>query len=213
MSILLDLIFPRSCLICRRPGSYICPYCQAKLKPGRINFNLSKSIQAHLLIFSSRDQIKRLIYPLKYKFVTDITPQLAKISIRRLKKNFPDIVNFWQEFNFTIIPVPLHQKKLNWRSFNQSSLIAKDISKSLNLEYVDNLLVKSKLTLPQTQTNTKIARLKSQKHSFGVNSNFRKSNLPENIIIFDDIYTTGATTHAAAKALKDCQQIWIVTLI
>lgn len=211
MSLLLDLIFPRTCYSCGRLGQYICPYCQRKIKPGQVDFHHSRHIEAHLAIFANQVHIKQPIYQLKYKFVTDLADCLTKLCLRHLKRNFSGIVDYWQQFNFSMTPVPIHLGKLNWRGFNQSQLLAQSIASGLSLNYIPDLLVKTKATLPQAQTQTKSHRLKAQTNSFSLNA--KHTHLPDNIIVFDDIFTTGATGLSAAKTFKQNKQIWILSLI
>lgn len=211
MSVLLDLIFPKNCLTCGRVGSYICPYCQRLLEAGQVDFYQNKHIEAHLSIFKNTPQIKSPIYYLKYKFVTDIVNDIARLSLIHINRNFPNIVKYWQQFDFCLIPVPLHHQKQNWRAFNQSDLIGKVISKNLDLHYITDLVIKTKLTPTQAQTNTKIHRLKTQNNSFILNPDYKK--IPQNIIIFDDIFTTGATTFTISKLFNKNHRIWVLSII
>jgi len=192
-------------------GDYICPYCQRKLSPGQINFYKNNYIEAHLPIFANTPQIKIPIYQLKYKLVTDINHTLIRLSIRHLTRNFPKIVDYWRQFSFTITPIPLHHQKLNWRGFNQSAILAQSLATNLNLNYVPDLLFKPKPTPSQAQTKTKVHRLKSQTGSLKLNPVHK--TIPSNLIIFDDIFTTGATSLSAARAFGKNKQIWILTLI
>ena len=211
MSFLLDLIFPPTCLSCGRLGDYICPYCQRKLAPGQIDFYKNNYIEAHLPIFANTSQIKQPIYQFKYKFTTHISHILVRLSTRHLSKNFPKIIDYWRQFNFTLTPIPLHHQKLNWRGFNQSAIIAQALATNLHLDYIPDLLLKPIPTLSQAQTKTKSHRLKLQIGSFSLNPTYKTA--PSNLIIFDDIFTTGATSLSAAKTFGKNKQIWILTLI
>jgi len=220
MSILLDLLFPRLCYGCSQIGSYFCPECTKKLTTGKLNHLTSSKIEAHLSLFND-STVKQAILDLKYNFVSDLAPSLAKISAYTLKKRFPLIVEYWRQSDFCFIPVPLHHYRQNWRGFNQASLIGQSLAKFLNLPFNPNLVTKTKYTLTQAKTSHKVLRLKNQQSAFSFNSSSviaskaKQSQpiIPQNIIIFDDVYTTGATSTSLAKIFPQNTSIWILSLV
>ena len=109
-----------------------------------------------------------------------------------------------------ITPIPLHWTRRNWRSFNQSDLLASGIAQNLKLKCLPNLLIKTKNTRSQASFRHKISRTKNLNHAFEIN---KLQKIPQNLIIFDDVYTTGATLKSAASILKNkCNEIWFLTL-
>jgi ComF family protein len=150
-----------------------------------------------------------------------MAPSLAKISAYTLKKRFPLIVKYWYQNNFCLIPTPLHHFRQNWRGFNQASLIGKSLAKLLNIPFNSNLVIKTKYTLTQAKTSHKALRLKNQQNTFSFNSSSviaskaKQSQpiIPSNIIIFDDVYTTGATTTSLAKIFPKNTSIWVLSLV
>ena len=109
--------------------------------------------------------------------------------------SFPD-------FDFTdyslIIPVPLHIRRLRERSFNQALILAKAIGKKYRIPVNFSLLKRQKLTLTQTGLDKK-EREKNIKGAFTVTDNAKIEG--KNIILVDDVYTTGATINQCAKTL------------
>jgi len=99
-----------------------------------------------------------------------------------------------------IIPVPLHSRKLREREFNQAELLAKIISERFNKEFSVGNLVKIKDTAAQANTS-KEARSKNLNDSFKIKSETLVNN--KNILIIDDVFTTGATCSEIAKTLKN----------
>ena len=93
-----------------------------------------------------------------------------------------------------LIPIPLHPKKLRLRGYNQSTELAKTLSKQLNIPLDSNNLIRTKNTLPQTQ-------LPYNKRKQNMNSAFqyRHKGLPKHIALIDDVLTTGHTADMAAK--------------
>jgi ComF family protein len=110
-----------------------------------------------------------------------------------------------------LIPVPLHIKRLRERGFNQSLLLADKLGKKHNLPVSFSLLKRQKFILTQTGLN-KTEREKNIKGAFVVTDKKKVSN--ENIILVDDVYTTGATINECAKTLikTGAQKVAAITL-
>lgn len=110
-----------------------------------------------------------------------------------------------------IIPVPLHPLKIKERGYNQSSLIARQVSKLTCIPLLDNYLMRIINTPPQVKTSNREDRINNVKNAFMC----RKQDMRVNsVIIFDDVCTTGATLNACAAALKAnlIKQVYGLTL-
>ena len=116
-------------------------------------------------------------------------------------KNLKELKDFLKEYDL-IISVPTHITRKIDRGYNQSDLIAKQISKVFNIKYIKNVLYKKENTISQN-------KLSEEKRKTNVINVFRinkkKIDLIENknILIIDDIYTTGSTVKECAKTIKD----------
>jgi len=140
--------------------------------------------------------IKNLIQKFKYEpFVKELSKTLSDLIIEhfQLIEEKPDFSNF------LVLPIPLEKKKLKWRGFNQSSEIGKNIAQYFKVDFLDNILMKNKKTLPQVA----LPEAERRKNVLGVFS----VKLPEKIqgrkiLLIDDVYTTGTTMEEAAKVLK-----------
>lgn len=97
-----------------------------------------------------------------------------------------------------IIPVPLHFTRMIKRKYNQSAILAKELSRLCKIDVDYNLLKRSKMTAPQTQCTGK-ERQKNVKNAFVV-SDIEKIK-GKRIVLIDDVYTTGATLKECAKIL------------
>lgn len=184
---LLDLIFPKRCVGCGKKGDYICISCLSGIKNPRRRVGV-------IILFSYSGVVRKAIIRIKYKFTFDITRSLGDIALAKIRKNsirFPK--------NSLIVPIPTHKRRENWRGFNQSQIFAKQLAKGLGLGFVPNLLIKCKNTTPQAQLLREL-RLTNLSNSFIFNSKYNKYK-DRTIILFDDVYTTGATLSEAKKTL------------
>ncbi len=98
-----------------------------------------------------------------------------------------------------VIPVPLHRRKLRKRGFNQSLLIARTVGRIWDIDVDPFILKKIKDTPPQTELSHD-ERVINVKGAFSVNNPERV--FKKNILIVDDVFTTGSTIRECAKELK-----------
>ncbi len=97
-----------------------------------------------------------------------------------------------------LVPVPLHRDRLRERGYDQALELARPLSRALDLPLRDGLLARRKPTAPQSRLDA-AARRRNLKDAFEVAT---RAPLPAHVALFDDVMTTGATLHAAAKALR-----------
>ncbi len=145
-----------------------------------------------LALYHYDENIKRAIYKFKYKnyriYSEFFGQQLAKHFEAEIRKWKPD----------ALIPVPIHSKRKRFRGYNQSKLLADEISKNLNLPVDDDLLIRTKHTIPQKELSH-ILRKKNIENAFKIERNIVKYKC---VVIVDDIYTTGSTIDECSKILK-----------
>jgi ComF family protein len=109
----------------------------------------------------------------------------------------------------TIIPVPLHPRRLRERGFNQAHELARPISKGLSIEVCPTGIERFHERPPQITLSRK-QRLKNTRGVFRVHNNFPKGH----VLIIDDVMTTGATVNELARILKleGVERVDILTL-
>lgn len=212
---MVDILYPPRCPICDKiidSKQLSCSGCIRTLKyVGRVRcMKCGKSMDgeekeycydcmkkehlydSNIALWEYNDMIKQSIYRFKYHNQRSYAKFYADEIFRRYEKV---IASYEAQ---AIIPVPLHGSKLKLRGYNQSALIAKEIAVLANLKFDDTFLIRSKKTLPQKELSD-IQRFNNLENAFKISHNGVKYN---KVILFDDIYTTGATLDECTRALK-----------
>lgn len=150
-------------------------------------------------LFSYSGPLRKILQQLKYRFSTKI----AEVFDKQLKK-----VNLDKHLaNYTLVPIPLQQRRDNWRGFNQAKMLGELIAQTFQLNLEEGVLQRKVFEAPQV--NLKLAqRKKNLEGAFAV---LDKSRIVgKNILLFDDVWTTGATMREAAKTLKQAgaDKVW-----
>lgn len=101
--------------------------------------------------------------------------------------------------SFCIVPIPLHKDKLRERGFDQSYLIARYMAGRLKLPFWDALLMRIKATESQAKKK-KNERLENVRGAFSLTR--PEEARGKDILLIDDVFTTGATANEAAKVFK-----------
>ena len=99
-----------------------------------------------------------------------------------------------------IVPVPLSRRRLLWRRFNQSALLAQEVSRATGLPWSPNAFVRTRATIQQVGLTREQRRL-NVRNAFAVPSRRRSVVEGRNLLLIDDVITTGATIEAAARSL------------
>jgi len=188
----LDFFSPRRCLGCGKKGSYFCSSCIKEIKLLDPQVSLGEHpLDALVSIFPYEGIIRRAILKLKYNFVSDLTDELVDLA-----------VNFLQEDFFqarVLVPIPLHWYRKNWRGFNQAEILGKEIALKLKIDFCPDLLLRTRSTKPQVKLKGK-ERKKNVRGAFKLNPKYRI--LDTEYLLFDDVWTTGATMKECARVLK-----------
>jgi ComF family protein len=197
---LLDLFFPKFCFGCKKEGTFLCQDCQAILDISNSHqeFQTENLSDLYYPLEYKNPLIKNLIKHFKYEpFVKELAKDLASLIITHFQLIDPS-PNFEGE-DYVLLPVPLEKRKLKWRGFNQSEEIGKELSKFLNIEILNNVLIKIKETPPQVELSEK-EREENIKGVFIIRN--REKILGKKILLVDDVYTTGSTMKECAQVLK-----------
>ncbi len=134
---------------------------------------------------------QQLVHRLKYGNETALARALGKIAAEKLKKTDLDFD--------CIVPIPLHWTRRLTRGYNQTALLAKVISKEIQIPAI-NILKRTKYTKRQAVLGRK-KRLKNLDGAFAVKNRMNCEN--RKILLIDDVMTTGTTLSIATKTLLD----------
>lgn len=206
----LHLIYPRLCLACAEPlllaEKKICTCCILKLprpglfllKPNWLSDKFGGMIDYQdvhsFFIFSEGAKVQNVMHQIKYKGRKDLGNFLGEWCGSELNK-------YQHLFDYDIIiPIPLHEKRLKIRGYNQAACIADGISKSTGIPVESNVLKKNSFTESLT-SQSRQDRFQTLNSVFEVqNSHLMKE---KHILLVDDTLTTGATFIAAGEKLLE----------
>lgn len=199
LNTILDILYPANCISCQEKGVFFCMKCLAGCPQAE-----RESAEWVFSLYDYRHPpIKKVLWLLKYKgkvgFANIFAEQmygkiLEELSELSVMQNFKDAV---------LVPIPLSARRHRERGYNQAELLCKELIKldgDKNFTLEKNVLIKTKETEHQARIKERSHRLKNLIDSFGVkNPELIKGR---NIILIDDITTTGTTLNEAKKILK-----------
>lgn len=223
-----NIFLPNVCVLCRCPcddgGAFcsscwneieflkepLCNICGTKLDFLDDDFKTcihcleqSPSYKKHRSLMIYNQKTSPIILRLKHSDEQHIAAKMIPL----LEACGKDLINACD----FIAMVPIHWIKLFFRQYNQSALLAQKIATNAKKPFVANLLSKKKYTSSQ-QGKTYKQRYKNVKNSFIVNQNMDIRE--KNILLVDDVYTTGATVNACANELiqAGAKNVFVLTL-
>lgn len=227
MKVFLDLFFPRRCIVCDYvvfpKGNLVCSQCLRKLKIIKEPFcckcgkQLTEFGKEYCFDCATKphkynkgralfeyDCIQESIFKFKYQN----RQEYSEFYGREVFIHLGNEIKSWNAE--ALIPVPLHKSKMKKRGFNQSQLLANEISKYFNIPVENSIIVRCKKTVPQKELDDR-ARQNNLKKAFKIVGNDVKL---KTIIVIDDIYTTGSTIDGMTEQLKNVgiENIFFITL-
>jgi ComF family protein len=217
----LNLLLPQWCLGCGREGELICPSCRNKLLritspicpqcgipqssgilcPNCVSWQ--PAIDGIRSPFRFEAVIRQAIHQLKYRNLRAITGTLAELLSDYLATNpIPGEV---------LVPVPIHQKRLRERGYNQSELLSRELGRLVKLPVVADCLTRQRHSPPQARAASISERWSNVATAFTCRDHRLKD---KQIVLIDDVATSGATLDACATALKaaGASSVWGLTI-
>lgn len=197
----LDFIYTPLCPLCdavladnRKP---LCPACQARLprlsRPFTPSEAANPAYDTVLAVYDYCPEIQQLVHSLKYHGRRELACALGSEMGRML-------AGLGMDRTAAVVPVPLHPRRARERGYNQSLLLARAAAAVCSFPVQNTLLRRLRETAPQ-------ARLSREQRDLNVRGAFalskrRLADLPEAVILVDDVFTTGSTLNECARVLK-----------
>ena len=205
---LLHLFFPPTCTGCKTiliaNENVICTSCRHEMPLTQHHLNSENDAYkkfygripvehvSALLYFHKKGIVQELIHSLKYRGQEAIGTVFGEWYAEELK-NIPVLSTI-----DTIIPVPLHPKKLRERGYNQVTEFGNALAKSLQIPISNSILFRHVYSKTQSQKN-RLGRTEGIDTIFDVSFDEKDHN--KHFLLIDDVITTGATLEVCAKAL------------
>jgi competence protein ComFC len=217
--LMLDMLFPISCIRCGTDGDFLCDKCFRDIPlqkkqvcplcykdgdsgpnpPGTVCPDCRKTHEDFALDgliatceYKKSSPINNAIHVFKYEFVKDLAAPLSRLMI-----DFFDSKISEQMEDCVLCAVPLHKKRYNWRGFNQSEILTRNLAAARNFP-AKNLLTRISYHIPQMEL-TKEKRMENVTGAFVCNT----GNPPKKVLLVDDVATTLSTLNSCAASLKD----------
>jgi competence protein ComFC len=224
--ILFDILFPPLCILCKNVlilcekentlciqcirviqlhSTFLCPVCGARLADNKKICHKNSSYRLLAATSYAQKEIQNLIWTLKYEYKTVAAKPLAYFINQYLELVKVDIANY------LLIPMPLHRSRKRERGFNQVELIAKHIAQTHRISIDTNILKRIKSTKRQAELKDFEKRKENVKNTFAIDTANKIAG--KNILLLDDVFTSGATMNEAVRVLKNAHVNRIIALV
>lgn len=207
---ILNFLFPKNCLGCGKDGFVICSDCLGGIK--LLDF---QECPERLIVASRYDKkglLKKLIEAYKYKFSEELGAVLSSLLAAQVQK----LYKFFEQNlgKALVVPVPLHSRRLRYRGYNQSELLARALLKNPILKefnwQISNCLKRVVYTVPQVGLS-RTERLVNLKDAFVCEDPLLVFG--KRVVLVDDVCTTGATLFECEKVLKKAGAASVTALV
>lgn len=212
LELVLDLFYPKVCGICESIAKEgLCNVCSkdisklAVYRADEYKLDSNKFFSSHMYVFNYTGLIREKI--IEYKF--NEKAYLCDFFVNCILKD--EKISREIKSCDMIIPVPIHKKRKLQRGYNQSELIAKGLAKNTGIKLVLKLLYKKSNTIEQSKLN-KSERTKNVKNVYVIIKTEEIEG--KKVLLFDDIYTTGATVNECSRILlqNGAKKVCVLTI-
>ena len=192
---LLSALYPNKCLFCKKIMDILskntCADCEAALQfNGGFGNDIFKDISEIYAAYNYSEEVSAVIYRFKYEGKKTLALPIAHSLHSSLKDRFINA-----DF---LLPVPLHKSRLKQRGYNQAAVLAAELGVLMKMPVCDGML-RIKNTKRQFDLGPE-ERLQNVADAFALKNDFDVTG--KDVILIDDILTTGATASQCAKTLK-----------
>ena len=205
INFLKDLLFPLDCQGCNQPGSWLCSSCFRGLNFNGPQINIPLLDRVYVASNYNDPLLAQLIKAYKYNFISELAPELGRF----LSTYFLGQVALFPELtNLALIPIPLSKERQRWRGFNQATLLAKEVTSRTGSPLVENLV-----KIRRSQVQASLGAKKRQDNVAGSLVWQGEDLQGIDVMLVDDVTTTGATLSEGARALKAARARRVYALV
>lgn len=213
MANILDVFFPKSCTICSKHGEYLCSKCKKLFKRNLpecyICRKLSTNYQTHdlckrensldsvVVLWKYEEITSKILKKYKYGLVYDLESTFEEF----VKEGLSEVRGIKREEKSLVVPTPISLMRLRDRGFNQSDVFAKAVSEYTGIDYNNTLLKRVDSDSTHQSLLDKEERI-LHSTNFEVQDKKLLDTLSE-IIIVDDVITTGKTLEDICKCIRE----------
>ena len=204
----LDLVFPPRCVGCRSFGSFLCSHCLAttpRAQPPRCPVcwmpgagDVCGRCRSQPFAFGAArcpfvydGAAREAVHALKYRGVSAVAEVMARAMAECLEE--------WAPQAAALVPVPLTGGRRRSRGYNQSEMLARELSRLSGLPVATGVLVRRRGAPPQARAVDEAARRANVADAFAVR---QRDPLAGPLLLVDDVMTSGATLDACARTLR-----------
>ncbi len=223
---IIDFLFPKFCLGCGCPGTYICTDCRKRIIPfeksrclycnkssyiGLTHPSCCKrlNIDGITIIFQYNPFMRKVVKSIKYRLAREV---FRELTININPSHLESLLKMKRVYGKALIqPIPLEKSRFLKRGFNQSVLIARFFSRILGLKVAD-YLKRSAPSDPQAELKSRSRRYGNIRGVFTLRPDSSLDN--KTFVLVDDVVTTGATVREAARVLKKngAKRVYVLSL-
>jgi ComF family protein len=216
----LEVLFPSRCVGCGAYGSFLCPSCQAELprarpprcpvcwQPQRQGDPCGRCREGRPAFQGARSPYlyqgvaREAVQALKYNYLSALAQPMAEPMARYVEEEAIEAD--------VLVPVPLYARRQRLRGYNQSALLARELSRLCSLPLAERGLGRRRNTPPQARSADAEARKRNVADAFVADRRWVEG---KRILLIDDVMTTGATLDACARALRQAgaASVWALT--
>ena len=189
----LRALFPTRCALCGREGDLICVSCQKTFPPRLDPDSPPKltAIRAARSVWPYEGSVREIVRKYKYNGLSSLAPVLAEQMV--------DVFTEWNIYVNVVAYVPIHPSRLRERGFDQAERLARELSQLVGVPPV-SAVVRERETAVQARAMSAAQRADNVRGAFSVPDSdlVRRAD----VLLIDDVLTTGATLSEAARALR-----------
>ncbi len=217
----LDVLFPSRCVGCGAYGAFLCQSCRAELpraRPPRCPICWQPQPQSAPCGRCRKERpafegarspylyegaAREAVHALKYSYLSALAQPMAQLMARYVEEEGAIEADL-------LVAVPLYGRRQRLRGYNQSALLARELSRLYGLPLAERGLARRRNTPSQARSGDAEARRRNVTDAFIADRRWVEG---KRVLLIDDVMTTGATLDACARALRQAgaASVWAVT--